>query len=211
MTRKRLPTRPDTSTRYTLSEAERYALCVFCVFETTKLDAYKLAHPEVVGTKNVLKSRCDEFFASSDVVNFMREYRAMLDEADKAQVKSQEPKSQESDEEWENKKQRALLNLAQKGYRLAEDLDSEDADVEMVVKVFDKLGWLDNEEVQVESPRRYLPTSCYSSCRYRAFVEQECEDLCVYCKFKAYANEQGVDFPKEKQLEMPQESGENEE
>lgn len=208
--RKRLPTRPDTSTRYTLSEAERYALCVFCVFETTKLDAFKLAHPEVVGTKNVLKSRCDEFFASSDVVNFMREYRAMLDEVDKAQAKSQEPKSQESDEEWENKKQRALRNLAQKGYRLAENLDDEDADIDIVVKLFDKLGWLDNEEVQVESPRRYLPTSC-GGCSYKAFCEQECEDLCVYCKFKAYANEQGVDYPKEKQLEMPQESGEKEE
>lgn len=201
--RKRLPTRPDTSTRYTLSEAERYALCVFCVFETTKLDVFKLAHPEVAGTKNVLKSRCDEFFASSDVVNFMREYRAMLDEADKAQVKSQEPKLQESDEEWENKKQRALRNLAQKGYRLAENLDDEDADVEMVVKVFDKLGWLDNEEVQQEQPRRYLPETCRSSCRYRAFVEQECEDLCEYCKYKKYGEENGVHYESEKQLEMP--------
>lgn len=175
MARKRLPTRPDTSTRYTLSEAERYALCVFCVFETTKLDSFKLAHPEVVGTKNVLKSRCDEFFASSDVVNFMREYRAMLAEVDKAQVKSQEPKLQESDEEWENKKQRALRNLAQKGYRLAEDLDSEDADVEMVVKVFDKLGWLDNDEVQQEQPRRYLPETC-SQCRYKKWIEENCEE-----------------------------------
>ena len=208
MARRRLPTRPDTSTRYILSEAERYALCVFCVFETTKLDAFKLAHPEVVGTKNVLKNRCDEFFASSDVVNFMREYKAYLDGLDKEEKKTQYPKSQESDEEWENKKQRALRNLAQKGYRLAEDLDSEDADVEMVVKVFDKLGWLDNEEVQPEQPRRYLPTSC-GECSYKAFCEQECEDLCVYCKFKAYANEQGVDFPKEKQLEMP--TGEKEE
>ena len=203
MTRKRLPTRPDTSTRYTLSEAERYALCVFCVFETTKLDAFKLAHPEVVGTKNVLKNRCDEFFASSDVVNFMREYRACLEGLDKEEKKTQDPKSQESDEEWENKKQRALRNLAQKGYRLAEDLDSEDADVEMVVKVFDKLGWLDNEEVQPEQPRRYLPETCRSSCRYRAFVEQECDDLCEYCKYKKYGEENGVHYESEKQLEMP--------
>lgn len=201
--RKRLPTRPDTSTRYTLSEAERYALCVFCVFETTKLDAFKLAHPEAVGTKNVLKNRCDEFFASSDVVNFMREYKAYLDGLDKEEKKTQDPKSQESDEEWENKKQRALRNLAQKGYRLAEDLDSEDADVEMVVKVFDKLGWLDNEEVQPEQPRRYLPETCRSSCRYRAFVEQECDDLCEYCKYKKYGEENGVHYESEKQLEMP--------
>lgn len=208
MARRRLPTRPDTSTRYILSEAERYALCVFCVFETTKLDAFKLAHPEVVGTKNVLKNRCDEFFASSDVVNFMREYRACLEGLDKEEKKAQDPKSQESDAEWEEKKQKALRNLAQKGYRLAENLDDEDADIDIVVKLFDKLGWLDNEEVQQEQPRRYLPTSC-GGCSYKAFCEQECEDLCVYCKFKAYANEQGVDFPKEKQLEMP--TGEKEE
>lgn len=176
MARRRLPTRPDTSTRYTLSETERYALCVFCVFETTKLDAFKLAHPEVVGTKNVLKSRCDEFFASSDVVNFMREYRAYLEGLDKEEKKVQDTKSQESDDEWEEKKQRALRNLAQKGYRLAENLDDEDADIDVVVKLFDKLGWLDNEEVQQEQPRRYLPETC-SQCRYKKWIEENCEEV----------------------------------
>lgn len=200
---KRLPTKPDSKTQYRLTDAERYALCCYCVFECSKLDVFMFAHPEVVGTKALVRDQCEQFFASSDVANFLREYREMLDEADKVQAKSQEPKSQESDEEWENKKQRALRNLAQKGYRLAEDLESEDADVEMVVKVFDKLGWLDNEEVQVESPRRYLPTSCYSSCRYRAFVEQECEDLCEYCKYKKYGEDNGVHYESEKQLEMP--------
>lgn len=205
---KRLPTRPDSKTQYRLTDAERYALCCYCVFECSKLDVFMFAHPEVVGTKALVRNQCEQFFASSDVANFLREYRAMLDEADKVQAKSQEPKLEESDEEWENKKQRALRNLAQKGYRLAENLDDEDADIDIVVKLFDKLGWLDNDEVQVESPRRYLPTSC-GGCSYKAFCEQECEDLCVYCKFKAYANEQGVDFPKEKQLEMP--TGEKEE
>lgn len=205
---KRLPTRPDSKTQYRLTDAERYALCCYCVFECSKLDVFMFAHPEVVGTKALVRDQCEQFFASSDVANFLREYRAMLDEADKVEAKSQEPKLQESDEEWENKKQRALRNLAQKGYRLAENLDDEDADIDIVVKLFDKLGWLDNDEVQVESPRRYLPTSC-GGCSYKAFCEQECEDLCVYCKFKAYANEQGVDFPKEKQLEMP--TGEKEE
>lgn len=205
---KRLPTRPDSKTQYRLTDAERYALCCYCVFECSKLDVFMFAHPEVVGTKALVRDQCEQFFASSDVANFLREYRAMLDEADKVQAKSQEPKLEESDEEWENKKQRALRNLAQKGYRLAENLDDEDADIDIVVKLFDKLGWLDNDEAQVESPRRYLPTSC-GGCSYKAFCEQECEDLCVYCKFKAYANEQGVDFPKEKQLEMP--TGEKEE
>lgn len=200
---KRLPTRPNTTTRYNLTESERYALCCYCVFETTKLDVFKLAHPELVGTKNVLRKQSEEFFASSDVINFIREYKALIEESEKEKVKSSEPSSQVSDDEWEEKKQRALRNLAQKGFRLAEDLDSEDVDVESVVKLFDKLGWLDVDEVQVESPRRYLPESCRSSCRYRAFVEQECEDLCEYCKYKKYGEENGVHYESEKQLEMP--------
>ena len=113
---------------------------------------------------------------------------------------------EESDEAWEEKKQQALRNLADKGYRLAENLDAEDVDIDLVVKVFDKLGWLDNEEVQVEQPRRYLPETCHSSCRYRAFCEQECEDLCQYCKYKKFGEENGVHYESEKQLDMPQQS-----
>lgn len=209
MTRKRLPTRPDTSTRYTLSEAERYALCVFCVFETTKLDAFKLAHPEVVGTKNVLKSRCDEFFASSDVVNFMREYRAYLEGLDKEE--KTEPKANVSQEDREERKRRALEMLADDliDQIFALRAGGEEVDRETIMKMVDRIGWLGDEEVRVEEPRRYIPASCYSSCRYRAFVEQECEDLCEYCKYKKYGEENGVHYESEKQLEMP--TGEKEE
>ena len=175
MVRKRLPLRPNTSTRYALTEEERYALCCYCVFECTKLDVFKLSHPSVVGTKNVLKSQAEQFFATSDVVNFIREYKQMLEEAEKAE-KTEKPKHEYSGEEWESKKQRALLNLAQKGYRLTEDLDSEDADVEMVVKVLDKLGWLDSEEETPEQPRRYLPETC-SQCRYKKWIEENCEEV----------------------------------
>ena len=176
MARKRLATKPNTTTRYNLTEAERYALCCYCVFECTKLDVFRLAHPELSGTKNVLKSQADQFFASSDVVNFMREYRAHLDGLDKEEEKAQESKSQESDEEWEDKKQRALRNLAQKGYKLAENLDDEEADIDTVVKLFDKLGWLDSDEVQQEQPRRYLPETC-SQCRYKRWIEENCEEI----------------------------------
>ena len=156
MTRKRLPTRPDTSTRYTLSEAERYALCVFCVFETTKIDAFKLAHPEVVGTKNVLKSRCDEFFASSDVVNFMREYRAYLDGLDKEE--KTEAKANVSQEDREERKRRALEMLADDliDQIFALRAGGEEVDRETIMKMVDRIGWLGDEEVRVEEPRDHL-------------------------------------------------------
>lgn len=206
---KRLPTRPKTTTRYNLTESERYALCVFCVFETTKLDVFKLAHPELVGTKNVLRKQSEEFFASSDVINFIREYKALIAESEKADSDSK-PKA--SDEDREERKRRALEMLADDliDQIFALRAGGEEVDRETIMKMVDRIGWLGDEEIKVEAPRRYLPTSCYSECRYRAFVEQECEDLCDYCKYKKFGEENGVHYESEKQLEMPQPSGENE-
>ena len=208
MSIKRLATKPSTSTRYALDDNERYALCCYCVFECTKMDAFKLAHPELVGTRNVLKARCDEFFASSDVINFMREYKDYLDSVGNEGV--EKPKVSQEDRE---KRKREALEI------LADDLLSQifalragasDLDRETIIKMVDKIGWLGDDEIKQEQPRRYLPETCRSSCRYRAFVEQECEDLCEYCKYKKYGEENGVHYESEKQLEMPQSSGENE-
>ena len=124
-----------------------------------------------------------------------------------------EAKANVSQEDREERKRRALEMLADDliDQIFALRAGGEEVDRETIMKMVDRIGWLGDEEVQVESPRRYLPTSCYSSCRYRAFVEQECEDLCEYCKYKKYGEENGVHYESEKQLEMPQESGENEE
>ena len=202
MARKRLSTRTGTNTRYNLTEAERYALCCYCIFDTTKIDVFKLAHPEVVGTRNVLKSRSEEFFASSDVTNFIHEYREYLEEVDYESKNAHKPQTSTA-EDREERKRRALEMLADDliDQIFALRAGGDDVDRETIMKLVDKIGWFGDEEIKQESPRRYLPTSC-GGCSYKAFCEQECEDLCVYCKFKAYANEQGVDFPKEKQLEM---------
>lgn len=174
MTRKRLPTRPDTSTRYTLSEAERYALCVFCVFETTKLDAFKLAHPEVVGTKNVLKSRCDEFFASSDVVNFMREYRAYLEGLDKEE-KTEQVELKENDDDLSARMQHIKRKIFLRGEELANSIGATKEELELAIKLLDKSGVFDTDEEVMEQPRRYLPETC-SQCRYKKWIEENCEE-----------------------------------
>ena len=198
MARKRLATKPNTTTRYNLTEAERYALCCYCVFECTKLDVFRLAHPELSGTKNVLKSQAEQFFASSDAINFIREYNALL-------TKGEEIKPKASNEDREERKRMALEMLADDliDQIFALRAGGEEVDRETIMKMVDRIGWLGDEEVRVEEPRRYIPASCYSSCRYRAFVEQECEDLCEYCKYKKYGEDNGVHYESEKQLEMP--------
>jgi hypothetical protein len=121
-----------------------------------------------------------------------------------------EAKANVSQEDREERKRRALEMLADDliDQIFALRAGGEEVDRETIMKMVDRIGWLGDEEVQQEQPRRYIPASCYSSCRYRAFVEQECEDLCEYCKYKKYGEENGVHYESEKQLEMP--TGENE-
>lgn len=51
-----------------------------------------------------------------------------------------------------------------------------------------------------EPPKRYLPEVC-GNCRYKNFVEQECIDECKICKYKAYANDNGVAYTFQDQLD----------
>jgi hypothetical protein len=156
----------------------------------------------------VLKAQAEQFFASFEVSNFIREYREMLDAQGQSETTAKKEKV--SAEEREERKRKALELLADDliDQIFALRNGGEALDRETIIKMVDKIGWFGNEEVRVESPRRYLPTSCYSSCRYRAFVEQECEDLCQYCKYKKHGEDNGVHYESEKQLEMP--TGENE-
>lgn len=52
-----------------------------------------------------------------------------------------------------------------------------------------------------DPPRRYLPEICYN-CRYKAFCESQCDDECEVCRYKKYANENGVVYDHKNQLEI---------
>lgn len=177
--RNRLQTKPTTTTRYNLTDSERYALCVFCAFEVSRLDAFKIAHPEAISSRNVLKSRCDEFFASSDVVNFVREYNSYLDTSiTLGQDNKEKVKAKISQEDREERKRQALEMLADdlidQIFALRDG--GEEVDRETIIKMVDKIGWFGNEEIRQEQPRRYLPETC-SQCRYKIWIEENCEEI----------------------------------
>jgi hypothetical protein len=205
MAKKRLPLKPNTGTRFSLDEKERIALCCYCVFECTKLNAFSMAHPELTASPTVLKKKCEEFFSSGDVVGFINEYRAFLDSLAPESKAEEIIKSEPTSEEREVRKRKALEMLADElvDQIYAMRMGDDSIDRETVLKMVDRIGWLGDEEKVQEEPRRYLPTQCYGSCRYRAFVEQECEDLCVYCKYKKYGETNGVHYDSEKQLDIP--------
>lgn len=178
MAKKRLPLRPNTSTRFSLEEKERMALCLYCVFECTKMAAFTVAHPELMGTPAIQKRKCDEFFSSGDVIGFINEYRAFLSSIEAENQPSEESvKAEPSDADREERKRKALVMLADdivdQIFALREG--DESIDRETILKMVDRIGWLGDEEKMPEEPRRYLPEMC-SQCRYKLWIEENCEE-----------------------------------
>ena len=109
-------------------------------------------------------------------MNFMREYRAYLDGLDKEG--KTEAKANVSQEDREERKRRALEMLADDliDQIFALRAGGEEVDRETIMKMVDRIGWLGDEEVRVEQPRRYLPETC-SQCRYKKWIEENCDDI----------------------------------
>lgn len=122
--------------------------------------------PDLVTSPALLKKYVDQFFAQTDVRNFMADYGKLLDGVKEGRevAMQQEPKTPEeiavySVGEFKGKVYNAM--------RTAESLE----ELDTAAKLGDRVGAFDNEEERVEQPRRYLPESC-SRCRYKAFVEE---------------------------------------
>jgi hypothetical protein len=49
-------------------------------------------------------------------------------------------------------------------------------------------------------PLRYLPETC-ANCRYKLFIDKECEDECKRCKYRKFGVESGLLYDHQTQLE----------
>ena len=189
-----IPKQPSTNKYYGLNEEEKNCLNYYCVFKVPKTAAFGtfLCHEPL--TKQQIKRGADLFFSMSNVMEYIVDYNATLKEV----FEGKKEQDDVSDESLDKRTKRAIKKLKSLLCDMAEKPESE-IDFELLLKAFDKLRLFDEEEEQIEQPRRYLPEHC-SACRYKAFCEQECDDLCQRCNYKAFANEQGVEYPNEKQL-----------
>lgn len=125
--------------------------------------------PELRGSRAILDKLAAQFFASSEVVQYVAAYKetlkAALEPAPAAEKKF-------SPEQMKQRKEEALYKLM--NYVVEESMNIENNEnKDDIIKYADKLGLLDSEEVAVEAPRRYLPETC-SNCRYKSFVEGNC-------------------------------------
>lgn len=171
MAKLKIPLRPNTRTKYQLSDIDMDCIVWTIVFDKPRKDYWiRFVCPEAEKQiKAKQDERCEEWWSQSEVKKFIKDYKQTIDEIFNPLKK----KSKENDVELDPKT--VTRKLSQKALKVADESDINT--VEDVVNVTDALkpfGYLkEQEEIQV-APVRYLPTRCVE-CRYKKFIDEQIE------------------------------------
>jgi hypothetical protein len=206
MSKQLIPLRPDNAST-PLSQPEQAALTWYVLSGCTKKEAFiTFARPDMLDSKAkaAVEDYVKQFYARKEVKDYIEAYQATLD----AFLHPTAKKTDQPVGSLEERKAKAKTKLVEFAMSLADNIEQAE-DPEFVLKMADKAGLLDGDEQVEEQPRRYLPTSCLGECRYRAFCENpdNVEDLCRYCKYHQFGEENGVHYDSEHQLSLPAGSG----
>ncbi len=150
---------------------------------------------------------CNQFFTNDDNKNYQASYRATL----KAFLEGRGTARISDESISEDRKDNALKSLFNQAISLVERGVELDADtLKDITDIFRKLNIL-KEDVETQiKPLRFLPERCFSSCRYRLFVENaikggDLADECQHCRALRYANENGYKDNPTNRLDIPKE------
>lgn len=201
-----IPMRPG-GFNSSLTQGEQTCLTWLVLSGCSKEDAFILfARPDMADSKAkpVVKETIKQFFARAEVKEYLMAYRTTLEDLVNPKRKEKEPVSAGTLEE---RKARAKTKLVEFAMSLADNIEQAD-DPEFVLKMADKCNLLDGDEEVEEQPRRYLPVSpCQSGCAYRLFCEENTEDMCQYCRYHKFGEDNGIHYDKTEILDVPQRSG----
>lgn len=164
-----IPLRPSGS-KFDLKPEEMDCLTWFVLSGCPRDEAFlRFIRPDYLGNRNspAVKDAVKQFFAMAQVRDYMEKYRDTIN----AQSRPKEKPAGSLEE----KKAKAKTKLVEFAMDLADNIDQAD-DPEFVLKIADKAGLLDQDEEVVEQPRRYLAEDC-DGCRYRKFIEENCEEV----------------------------------
>ena len=213
----RIPMRPaDKSVCKGLTEMEMDALTYYVVSGCSKEYAQEhFVMIEYKVTKAALTRTANQFFGRKESQDYLRAYKQTLESffdsfkevPAEHHAATVETPAVLTEEMMKSRKITAVQKILNYVVEQANDIGNVE-DPETLVKIADKVGLFDDFEKAVESPRRYLPETCLRSCRYRLFCEDNMVngnivDECVYCKYKAYANKNGVMYDNTNMLDIP--------
>ena len=197
MSKNKIPIRP--SGKFGLSDEQQDAITWHMLSGMPRTEVFaKFIKPSYAGTKNALETATRMFFDDREVKRYMEEYKKTLD----VFLDGEKEENSKEKELTEDDKQKAIRSVANQVVSLAKRAGSADVDIELVIKLMDKLQWLDDKDATVEPPKRFLAVSC-SECLYKSFCEKELDSPCKRCKFKEYANNNGIIYKPEEQLKNP--------
>ena len=193
-----IPIRPDNFVS-PLNQQEQTALSWLIISGCTKKEAFfTFVRPDMSASsaKAAVEDFVKQFFARKEVKDYIDAYRNTLESFLKPKPK------EEKKESLDDRKAKAKAKLVEFAMSLADNIEQAD-DPEFVLKIADKCNLLDGDEEVEEKPRRYLPVPC-SACAYRMFCEENTEDMCQYCKYHHFGEENGIHFEKTEILDIPQ-------
>lgn len=201
--------RPPNNDEFKQSKKEKDMMAYTVLFQCPNSTAYALFNPEVCDKNGKLnkagQSLCRQFFSHPNNIAYMDALKAHLSAVTKG---GKVVKNDNIDDTRKDNALKSLLNQAMSLVEKGEDLDAES--LKIVTEIFRKLNLI-GEDVETEiRPLRFLPERCFSSCRYRLFVENAVKggsviDECQYCKALAFANENGYKDDSTKRLDIPKE------
>lgn len=199
MSKSKIPIHPPGT--FKLSPQMQEAITWHIISGMARTEVYRrFVRPDLETSKTALDKLTKMFFEDKEVKRYMEEYQKTLDDFLNPKEKPKPAKTL-TEEEMKDRILKGIDKLKEFAFNQAEIIDTLEEPGE-VIKLWKSLGLFGDEEEVMEAPRRYLPAMC-SECRYKAFCEQECEDLCELCKYKKYANENGVHYETKEQLINP--------
>lgn len=199
MSKSKIPIRPPGT--FKLSPQMQEAITWHIISGMARTEVYRrFVRPDLETSKTALDKFTKMFFEDKEVKRYMEEYQKTLDDFLNPKDKPKQAKVLTEDE-MKDRILKGIDKLKEFAFNQADIIDTLEEPGE-VIKLWKSLGLFGEEEEVIEAPRRYLPAMC-SECRYKAFCEQECEDLCELCKYKKYAKENGVHYETKEQLINP--------
>lgn len=200
MAKSLIPLRPSAAVSG-LTQDEQSALTWYVISGCPRKDAFILfARPDMLGSKAkaAIDDYVKQFYARKEVKEYIDAYKETLDEfLHPAPIKKEQVGS------LEERKAKAKTKATEFAMSLAENIDQAE-DPEYVLKLMDKVGLLDGDEQVEEQPRRYLPQSCSDHCAYRMFCEENTEDMCQYCRYHKFGEDNGIHYEKNNILDVPE-------
>lgn len=196
-----LPERPKLKPGSVLTDTDLLVCDIYMLTEMEFWQAYRLVYGKttirngkvVDQSGTYTKAQANLLLEHEDIQSYLKSRYAQLTAPNTA--------AQEDLEDFEkNGFSPALVNKVMKKLEEAIDNGPQSPIYLDALKVVANKIFKDMELRNLaEPPVRYLAETC-SECRYRKFVEEDCDDDCTKCRYRDYALGEGVEYDGKEQF-----------